>query len=792
MKKLYTIVIFLLIATTLIAQSPASFKYQAVLRDIRGNVKANTSTSIKIDILTGNATGTAVYTETHSVTTDGYGLINLEIGKGTVTLGTFSGINWGTSTYFVKVTVDGVEMGTSQLLSVPYALYAEKAGNGFNGNYNDLINIPTLSSVARTGSYNDLINKPVLFDGTWNSLTGKPALSLVATSGSYGDLNNKPSTDGSETKVVAGSNISIAGTGTTSNPYIVNSTLSGTNIQGTNIGDMQFWNGEVWAIVPAGQPSQVLKLSSSGEPYWSGGKLATLTTSPVTSITGYSAKSGGNIITDGYSSNDMNPTISYGVCWSTSPNPTISDNTFPGDYGSFSGTGPYIVTFTGLKALTTYYLRAYATNTAGTAYGNEVSFTTASPTTPKINSYFNPDPNSQDLQISWTTFSISVEITSNGGTPITSNGVCWSIEPNPTIANSKTNDATENGYFTSEITGLSVFTTYYVRAYAINSVGITYGDEINFTTKQLELPGINTSLPNIISQTTATCGGEVLTDGGTPVTARGVCWSTLTNPTITGSKTTNSNGTGKYTSSLTGLAANTTYYARAFATNSLGTSYGNEIKFTTYSGPVTDVEGNIYNTITIGTQTWMAENLKTRKYNNGDLIGSISLDITAENEPKYQWAYNENESNTAIFGRLYTWYAITDSRKICPTGWHVPTHTEWLTLTTYLVGPSQIDAAIKLKEAGSAHWLGGTGPGYHVIQNNGTNETGFTALPGGSRSGNGTFAGIGTTGKWWTSSEFIGSSAWYRILINSFGLSNNAAAYNGNKRDGLSVRCIKD
>lgn len=156
------------------AQAPASFKYQAVLRDARGNIRANTSTSIVISILQGNTTGTSVYRETHSASTDGYGLINLEIGKGIATIGTFSGINWGTSTYFVKVTVDGVEMGTAQLLSVPYALYANNAGNGFSGNYSDLI------------------GKPILFDGTWSGLNGKPKFAKVATSGSYIDLTNKP------------------------------------------------------------------------------------------------------------------------------------------------------------------------------------------------------------------------------------------------------------------------------------------------------------------------------------------------------------------------------------------------------------------------------------------------------------------------------------------------------------------------------------------------------------------------------------------------------------------------
>ena len=128
MKILFPFIIALFISTNLLSQTPQSFKYQAVLRDARGNIKANTATNIVIGIIPGSATGTAVYSETHNTTTDGYGLINLEIGKGTVTVGSFSGIDWGTNTYFVKVTLDGVEMGASQLLSVPYALYAKASG----------------------------------------------------------------------------------------------------------------------------------------------------------------------------------------------------------------------------------------------------------------------------------------------------------------------------------------------------------------------------------------------------------------------------------------------------------------------------------------------------------------------------------------------------------------------------------------------------------------------------------------------------------------------------------------
>jgi len=168
MKRLYFIIVAVIIFATLFGQAPAGFKYQAVLRDASGNVRSNTNVSIDVAILQGNATGTQVFIETHIVTTNEFGLINLEIGSKNTS--GFADIVWSEGPYFMKIIIDGTEMGTSQLLSVPYAMYAKTVENGFSGNYEDLTNTPTLFS----GSYNDLTDKPSLFDGTWTILTGKP------------------------------------------------------------------------------------------------------------------------------------------------------------------------------------------------------------------------------------------------------------------------------------------------------------------------------------------------------------------------------------------------------------------------------------------------------------------------------------------------------------------------------------------------------------------------------------------------------------------------------------------
>lgn len=203
------------------------------------------------------------------------------------------------------------------------------------------------------------------------------------------------------------------------------------------------------------------------------------------------------------------------------------------------------------------------------------------------------------------------------------------------------------------------------------------------------------------------------------------------------------------------------------------------------SETVTDVDGNVYHTVVIGTQTWMVENLKTTRYRNGDSIGTTypaTLNIKSESNQKYQWAYNGNESNVAIYGRLYTWYAATNSRGLCPNGWHVPTREEWLTLTSFLGG--QKAAYEKLKEAGTLHW--------NSPNSDASNETGFTVLPGGGRFRD-SFQDLGICTHFWTSSEFDSENA-FRILFTKDTSPDCCGNYSGccHKRLGWSIRCIKD
>jgi uncharacterized protein (TIGR02145 family) len=252
---------------------------------------------------------------------------------------------------------------------------------------------------------------------------------------------------------------------------------------------------------------------------------------------------------------------------------------------------------------------------------------------------------------------------------------------------------------------------------------------------------------------------------------------------------------------LTGLSAGTTYFARAYATNSVGTAYGNEMNFKTSSafpgcGTVTDADENIYNTVTIGSQCWMQENLKTTRYRNGDLIGTTTpaiLDISSETNPEYQWAYNGNESNVATYGRLYTWYTVTDSRNVCPEGWHVPTDAEWTTLTDFLTnngyGYDGSGDEIAKSMATISGWT--TDPTAGNVGNNqaGNNSSGFSALPGGSRFTSGAFLTIGAAGIWWSATEGSATLAWCRYMIYRTSIvtrDHNVKSYD------FSVRCLRD
>lgn len=384
--------------------------------------------------------------------------------------------------------------------------------------------------------------------------------------------------------------------------------------------------------------------------------LAVVVTADVTNVTATSASSGGEVTDDGGFS-----ITARGVCWSTNQNPTTNDaHTSDG-----TGTGSYTSSLSSLSYNTTYYVRAYATNSKGTSYGEEKTFTT---------SKLAPTVTTNDVtSITFNSAVCGGEVTNDGGAEVTSRGICWSTSQNPTISNNHTSDGNGLGVFTSNITGLTENTTYYVRAYATNSEGTNYGEQKTFTTQHdVVVPTVTTNNVTNISTNSATCGGDVMSAGYGTVSARGICWSTSQNPTVSNPHTTDGTGTGSFTSSITGLTENTTYYVRAYATNEAGTAYGEQKTFTTphattlptvTTSNVTDVTqttatsgGNVtsegYGIVSAKGVCWSTSQNPTisdAHTTDGTGTGSFTSSITGltENTTYYVRAYATNEAGTA-------------------------------------------------------------------------------------------------------------------------------------------------
>lgn len=303
-------------------------------------------------------------------------------------------------------------------------------------------------------------------------------------------------------------------------------------------------------------------------------------------------------------------------------------------------------------------------------------------------------------------------------------------------------------------------------------------------------PKVITTAITDSTSTTVTGGGNVISDGGASITARGICCSTSQNPTISDSKTTNGTGMGTYTSNLTGLAPGTRYFMRAYATNSVGTGYGGEVSFTTRNetGIFKDSrDTTTYSWVKIGTQTWMAGNLAYLPAVSPAIAGS---DATAS---YYVQGYEgttvtaaKATANYTTYGVLYNWIAATTA---CPSGWHLPSDGEWKVLETYL-GMSPLDAnSEEWRESGSI----GTALKFTLgwnLNGNGDNRSGFAALPGGYRHKDGFFVtNLVTCATLWSASKYGLSSAWSRDLASSRA-GVNRLYYNISY--GCSVRCLRD
>ena len=378
-------------------------------------------------------------------------------------------------------------------------------------------------------------------------------------------------------------------------------------------------------------------------------------------------------------------------------------------------------------------------------------------------------------------------VVTDGGSAVTVRGVCWSTNPAPTVTNSLTTDGSGTGSFTSLLTGLNSGTVYYVRAYATNIIGTSYGTQVQFTTlPPATLPTVTTAAVTGMTSFSASGGGEVTLDGYSPVIARGVCWSLSSGPTTSDFKTTDGSGTGIFTSSILGLDAETTYHLRAYATNAVGTAYGAEVTFLTLPAPAPECPGlpsitylgKTYNTVKIGTQCWLKENLNVGTLINGNLQQT-------DNGILEKYCLNDLETNCSTYGGLYQWSELTayvtlaGGQGICPQGWHIPSSSEVLALITTEGGTAI--AGGKLKEAGTTHWL--------TPNTGATNKSGFTALPGSFRTISGSFVDPGSEANIWTSSSDISG---FSALFLQNNTQTGELSYYANNGMGFSARCLKD
>ncbi|MDA3867415.1 MAG: FISUMP domain-containing protein [Salinivirgaceae bacterium] len=711
MKKFTTLLFILAIAlSAALSQAPQEFKYQAALRDADGTVMANESVTVDVAILQGSTSGTQVFTESHSVTTTAQGIINLNIGSEA----DLSTVDWSADDYFIQITVNGTVMGTSQLLSVPYALHAK---------------------TAETVSGEITETDPLFTD--WDKSTG-----ILVTESQISDLGTYIET---ETDPIFGASVSSSITGT----------------------DTTNWNN---------------KLDTETDPVftaWDKSTDISVTESQISDLGTYLETETDPVFTTWDKSyNDL------------SDKPIIADSIaeygFSGNYDDLTNTPQ------GTAAGEMRYWDG--SQWVNIAPGNDGEILMFNNNTPIWKNY---EPGLATVLLG-AIFDINgirafaeANVTAEGGNAVNERGILWGENANLNVNDdNKITNGSSSGAFTTEINGLAVETEYFVRAYAVNSAGTAYSDETSITTTN-GLPIVATNEVTNITYSEATGNGEVIADNGFAVTERGLCWSISPEPTLADTYTASGSGLGAYQATLSNLIPGTTYYVRAYAVNSQGTSYGEGKIFG--SSILTDIDGNTYEVVQIGTQVWMAENLKTTTYKDGTSIDLVTDNTAWENNTTgaYSWYNNDEATYADTYGALYNWYAV-NTGNLCPSGWHVPTDEEWKTLEIEL-GMSQAeadDAGYRGTNEGSK-LAGNAGLwNYGNLENDSEfGSSGFTALPGGARNYDGTFDGVVNNGGWWSATEDYADGARRRTLV-----YNLSSVFRGNyyKGSGFSVRCLRD
>jgi uncharacterized protein (TIGR02145 family) len=801
--------------SNLISQAPNLMSYQAVIWDASGSLVSEKMVSIKLSILQGSVSGTSVYSENHRVQSNVNGLVSLMIGGGTNSSGKISDINWGGGSFFLKTETDPagasnyIITGTTQLVSVPYALHSNTSNNLVTPK-------PGLPGQILTV---DKDGKPI-----W--------VSTLPTVNSTNSSNITPNTAASGGNVISDGGSPVTARGivwsTFPNPTVSLSTITN---NGSGLG--LFSSSISGLILNTTYYVRAYATNNVGTGY--GNEISFTTKADSTNVMGIACP--GTPTVKDIDGNTYN-TVQIGTqCWTKenlkvtkyNDGTTIPLDTSGGTNGN--GTGEtWSTRSTGARTIHSN------DNINLTTYGYLYNwYAVKGIVTEGSTSYKNLCPSGWHIpsDAEWTTLTNYLGGESDAGGKMKSVGTAYWHFPNGEASNesgfsalpggSRNNDGgffniRTNAYFWSATENDNIlawsrnlwFGNGNVSKYNFNNLpGVSVRclrDSLN--TNPSQKPILTTNTLTAITQTGATTGGNITSDGGSAITARGVVWSTLPTPNISlSTKTTDGTGIGSFSSSLTNLTPKTTYYVRAYASNSGNTGYGNQISFTTKADStnvmgipcpgtptVKDIDGNTYNTVQIGTQCWTKENLKASKYNDGT---TIPLDTSGGvNGLGQTWGtrstgartiYANDNTNLTTYGYLYNWYAAkgistsgsSNYKNICPTGWHVPSDGELTTLTTYLGGESV--AGGKMKTIGTAYW---TSPNTAA-----TNESGFSALPGGSRLIDGSFNNIRGYAFFWSATENDDYFAWGRYLYNNYSFVNSSTNC---KSVGASVRCLRD
>ena len=754
-----------------------------------------------------------MYVETHSTTTNTNGLLTIEIGGGKAEQGEFTGIDWANGPYFLKTETDpngGSDYSvtsTQQLLSVPYAIYAKEAANGFSGDYNDLKNKPSIpQNVGELANDAGYITKSDLAHSPKSGGTDDAGVVQTTACGEI-DLCELASQ-------MAQMQAVFLPTVTT---RAVSNVTETTVTCGGNVTDRGYSSVTVRGVCWGTEPNPTVSGSHRNNGYGTGAfsiSIAGLTAGTTYYVRAYATNSVGTaygeevsfttvgeipldtceIFTLPYSENfesfTSSTTTLTGVepdCWKlVQQDVTITDADRPQLYykSSFAHSGNYSLMMRNrcvyaMPALSpdipmnhvklTMYLRQ-----ANAAYRLEVGVW---------------DDATGEFE--------RVQLINNNSTDVEYVACDFSAY-------------TGNGHRIAfrNVLGSGNYT------YSFNYLDDITLDMI-FSDTSATLPTVTTSSVSDITGSTATCGGTVTDDGGVAVTGRGVCWATRPNPTVNGSHTSNGTGTGAFTSIITGLEANTTYYVRAYATNGVGRAYGEEVTFTTEAASpvvngqpchgtetVTDIDGNVYNTVVIGNQCWMRENLRATKYADGTAIPAGGS--TTSNTDPYYYDYSSSGIPLEERGYLYNWAAAmhgaTSSNAvpsgvqgICPNGWHLPSDAEWTALEQMQTTLSVTGTGWRGDHAGRLasgdHWnssSNGNAPGNMSYASR--NASGFGAVPAGDCNGS-SFYGVGRGAFFWSSTRYSSSNSHYRKLHYD---STSVYHYYCFKNYGFSVRCLRD